>query len=167
MKPEDIKKLQDEEKIAKTKKKNNEDDDNDEFDEDDYDDAYESVMQDFADEDDFEIDEDEEIDQDDEIDESTLSTFELQQLKIKKEIEKLENEQISEKKWTMKGEVSAKNRKNDSLLIEELQFDRTAKPVPVITQEITESIVDIIRRLKKNLKNHYLNYMKMNIIQMN
>ncbi|OWB61680.1 hypothetical protein B5S29_g2580 [[Candida] boidinii] len=150
MKPEDIKKLQDEEKIAKTKKKNNEDDDNDEFDEDDYDDAYESVMQDFADEDDFEIDEDEEIDQDDEIDESTLSTFELQQLKIKKEIEKLENEQISEKKWTMKGEVSAKNRKNDSLLIEELQFDRTAKPVPVITQEITESIVDIIRRRIKN-----------------
>ncbi|OWB67650.1 hypothetical protein B5S30_g3013 [[Candida] boidinii] len=140
VKPEDIKKLEN----RKPK-----DDDNDNFDEDDYDDAYESVMQDFADEDDFEVDEDEEIDQD-EVDESTLSTFELQQLKIKREIEKLENEQISEKKWTMKGEVSAKNRKNDSLLVEELKFDRTAKPVPVITQEITETIVDIIRRRIKN-----------------
>lgn len=46
----------------------------------------------------------------------------------------------------MKGEVSGKQRDADTLLEEELEFDRTAKPIPVITQETTETIEEIIKR---------------------
>ncbi|EJS43020.1 mpp10p [Saccharomyces arboricola H-6] len=75
-----------------------------------------------------------------------LSTFEKQQLEISKQIEKLEKEAVAEKKWSLKGEVKAKDRPDDALLTEDLEFDRTAKPVPVITSEVTESLEDMIRR---------------------
>lgn len=70
--------------------------------------------------------------------------------KFKKQIAELEREAVEEKKWTMKGEASVKNRPTDALLDEELEFDRNAKPVPVITQEVTESIEELIRRRIKN-----------------
>lgn len=80
----------------------------------------------------------------------TLSSFEKQQKALQAEIAELEAELVAEKKWTMKGEVSAKTRPVDSLLDDEdtnmLEFDRTAKPVPVITDEVTESIDELIRR---------------------
>lgn len=75
-----------------------------------------------------------------------LSSFEKQQIEIRKQIDQLENEAVAEKKWSLKGEVKAKDRPEDALLTEELEFDRTAKPVPVITSEVTESLEDMIRR---------------------
>lgn len=78
--------------------------------------------------------------------EERLSTFEKQQYEIQRQISELEAESIAEKKWTMKGEVSGKQRDADTLLEEELEFDRTAKPIPVITQETTETIEEIIKR---------------------
>lgn len=78
--------------------------------------------------------------------EERLSTFEKQQRQIQRQISELEAESIAEKKWTMKGEVSGKQRDADTLLEEELEFDRTAKPIPVITQETTETIEEIIKR---------------------
>ncbi|CAI4562162.1 BDN_1c_G0029800.mRNA.1.CDS.1 [Saccharomyces cerevisiae] len=75
-----------------------------------------------------------------------LSSFEKQQIEIRKQIEQLENEAVAEKKWSLRGEVKAKDRPEDALLTEELEFDRTAKPVPVITSEVTESLEDMIRR---------------------
>ncbi|CAD6630786.1 XXYS1_4_G0010210.mRNA.1.CDS.1 [Saccharomyces cerevisiae] len=75
-----------------------------------------------------------------------LSSFEKQQIEIRKQIEQLENEAVAEKKWSLKGEVKAKDRPEDALLTEELEFDRTAKPVPVITSEVTESLEDMVRR---------------------
>ena len=75
-----------------------------------------------------------------------FSGFEKQQIEIRKQIEQLENEAVAEKKWSLKGEVKAKDRPEDALLTEELEFDRTAKPVPVITSEVTESLEDMIRR---------------------
>ncbi|CAI4034411.1 hypothetical protein SMKI_10G2020 [Saccharomyces mikatae IFO 1815] len=75
-----------------------------------------------------------------------LSTFEKQQVEIRKQIEQLEKEAVAEKKWSLKGEVKAKDRPDDALLTEELEFDRTAKPVPIITSEVTESLEDMIRR---------------------
>ncbi|AGO11291.1 AaceriACR031Wp [[Ashbya] aceris (nom. inval.)] len=79
-----------------------------------------------------------------------LSTFERQQLEIRKQIEELEKEAVAEKKWALKGEVKAKDRPDDALLTEELEFDRTAKPVPVITNEVTETLEAMIRRRIKN-----------------
>lgn len=78
--------------------------------------------------------------------EERLSTFEKQQREIQRQISELEAQSIAEKKWTMKGEVSGKQRDADTLLEEELEFDRTAKPIPVITQETTETIEEIIKR---------------------
>ncbi|AMD22767.1 HHL003Cp [Eremothecium sinecaudum] len=80
-----------------------------------------------------------------------LSTYQTQQLEIQKQIELLEKENIAEKKWALKGEVKAKDRPADALLTEELEFDRTAKPVPVITSAITESLEDMIRRRIKDM----------------
>ncbi|KAL3235151.1 U3 small nucleolar RNA-associated protein MPP10 [Nakaseomyces bracarensis] len=78
--------------------------------------------------------------------ESTLSTYQKKQQEIQKQIEQLEKEAVAEKKWTLKGEVRAKDRPEDTLLAEDLEFDRTAKPVPIITQEVTESLEEMIRR---------------------
>lgn len=76
----------------------------------------------------------------------SLSSFERQQQQIQREIAQLETEAIAEKKWAMKGESKAKDRPSDALLNEDLEFDRTAKPVPVITREVTESLEEMIRR---------------------
>lgn len=109
--------------------------------EDDYDDGMKSAMLDL-------FDEEEERPQQAQqpAAEENLSSFQRQQLQIQKEINKLEQESIAEKKWTMKGEAKAKDRPNDALLEEDLDFERTAKPVPVITREVTESLEEMIRR---------------------
>lgn len=75
-----------------------------------------------------------------------LSTFEKQQLEIQKQIAQLEAEAVAEKKWALKGEVKAKDRPEDALLAEDLEFERTAKPVPVITTDVTESLEEMIRK---------------------
>lgn len=82
------------------------------------------------------------------------SSYEKQQDKLRAEIANLEAELVAEKKWTMKGEVRSRDRPTDSLLDDEeapsLEFDRTSKPVPVITDEVTESIEDLIKRRVRN-----------------
>lgn len=101
-----------------------------------YEDAMKSVRKDlFADDDEEEEDSKE-----------NLSTFEKQQREIMKQIEQLENENIAHKTWQVKGEAKAKERPVNSLLEADLDFERSAKPVPVITQETTENLEDIIRR---------------------
>ncbi|AQZ13010.1 MPP10 (YJR002W) [Zygosaccharomyces parabailii] len=93
-------------------------------------------------------DEDNEQEQDDENENAAnkLSTFERQQLEIKKQIDQLEAEAIADKKWALTGEVQSKDRPQDALLEEEIEFDRTSKPVPVITKEVSESLEEMIRR---------------------
>lgn len=82
--------------------------------------------------------------------EKTMSSFEKQQQQIQAEIAKLEAELVADKKWTMKGEVGSKDRPQDSLLDDpesaNMAFDRTSKPVPIVTQESTEALEDLIRR---------------------
>ncbi|QLL33507.1 hypothetical protein HG536_0E04180 [Torulaspora globosa] len=77
---------------------------------------------------------------------TSLSTYERQQIDIQKQIEQLEQEAVAEKKWALQGEIEAQDRPADSLLTEDVEFDRTAKPVPVVTTEVTESIEQMIRR---------------------
>lgn len=83
-------------------------------------------------------------------DTENLSSYQKQQQQIQAEIAALESELVADKKWTMKGEIASKDRPQDSLLDDpesaSLEFDRTSKPVPVITQEVTESIEDLIKR---------------------
>lgn len=115
---------------------------NDEFTEADYDNAVDSAKLDlFADDDKPSLGEAEY-----EGSEKKLSTFEKHQLDIQKQIEVLEKEAVAQKKWALKGEVKAQDRPEDALLTEDVEFDRTAKPIPVITAEVTESLEDMIRR---------------------
>ncbi|KAI5953840.1 MPP10 [Candida margitis] len=83
--------------------------------------------------------------------EKNMSSYEKQQLALQREIEKLEAELVADKKWTLKGEITSNERPKESLLEEnDLSFDRTAKPVPTITQEVTETIEDLIRKRIKS-----------------
>lgn len=87
-------------------------------------------------------DEDDEFDQKGQI----KSSFEREQEKMKGMIEDLEHEAVATKNWTMKGEVNAKARPLNSLLEEQLEFEQPIMPAPVITEEITESLEDKIKR---------------------
>jgi U3 small nucleolar RNA-associated protein MPP10 len=62
----------------------------------------------------------------------------------------LEAEAVAEKEWTLKGEVTAKARPANSLLSQELDVDFASKPVPVITEEVTQSLEDMIRQRIKD-----------------
>ncbi|KAJ3354457.1 u3 small nucleolar ribonucleoprotein MPP10 [Kappamyces sp. JEL0680] len=78
-----------------------------------------------------------------------LSSFEKEQLKMQENIKKLESENMAEKEWVMRGEVSSKSRPVNSLLEQDLDVDIAAKPVPVITEETTKTLADlIIQRIK-------------------
>ncbi|KAJ3122271.1 U3 snoRNP protein [Nowakowskiella sp. JEL0407] len=81
-----------------------------------------------------------------------LSTFEKQQLKLKETIANLEAEAIAERPWALRGEVASKDRPVNSLLEEHVEVEFSNKPVPVITEEVTQSLEELIKqRIKDNL----------------
>ena len=75
-----------------------------------------------------------------------LSTHEKQQLELADEIRRLEAVNVSKKPWILSGEASAGARPMNSLIEEDLEFERTGKPVPVITAEISNDIESLIKR---------------------
>jgi U3 small nucleolar RNA-associated protein MPP10 len=75
-----------------------------------------------------------------------LSTHEKQRAKIAAEIRRLEAAAISKRDWTLSGEARAADRPLNSLIEEDLQFERAGKPVPVITAEVSEEIEALIKR---------------------
>ena len=77
---------------------------------------------------------------------SRKSRFEREQEKKQREIEKLENELVAPKSWTMAGEASSKKRPLNSLLEEDLEFEHNQKLVPIITNEVTASLEDMIKK---------------------
>lgn len=74
------------------------------------------------------------------------STHERQKEKIRKKIEQLEKENLETKSWIMQGEVTAARRPKNSALEVELDFVHNTRPAPVITEEVTSSLEDIIKR---------------------
>lgn len=77
---------------------------------------------------------------------SRRSTHERRRAEIEKEIRKLEAANVAKREWTLSGEARAADRPMNSLLEEDLDFERAGKPVPVITAEISESIEELIKR---------------------
>lgn len=138
-------------KKTKKESQDKEDLEDEDLNEDEYDNAVGSAMTDLFD--DNLLEEEEEV-SDELKPKEALSSFEKQQREIQAEIAKLEAELVADKKWTMKGEVKAKDRPEDSLLDDPetamLEFDRTSKPVPIITDEVTETLEDLIRRRIRN-----------------
>lgn len=74
------------------------------------------------------------------------STHERRQAALAREIAKLEKANVERRSWQLSGEASAEARPLNSLLENDLDFERTGKPLPVITQEVTEDIEALIKR---------------------
>jgi U3 small nucleolar RNA-associated protein MPP10 len=77
---------------------------------------------------------------------SRKSAHERRQAKLAEEIRRLEAASVQKREWTLSGEARAADRPINSLLEEDLDFERTGKPVPVITAEVSESIEELIKR---------------------
>lgn len=78
------------------------------------------------------------------------STLEARQERLLVKIKELEEEAIGEKPWQLKGEVSGPNRPQNSLLEEFVEVDINTKPAPVITEETTVKLEDIIKQRIKD-----------------
>ena len=77
---------------------------------------------------------------------SHRSTHERRKAALQEEIRKLEAANVAKREWTLSGEARAADRPMNSLLEEDLDFERAGKPVPVITAEVSESIEELIKR---------------------
>lgn len=77
---------------------------------------------------------------------SRRSTYERRQAKITEEIRKLEAANVARREWQLSGEARAADRPLNSLLEENLEFERAGKPVPIVTAEVSEDIETLIRR---------------------
>nr|5O9E_B Chain B, Putative U3 small nucleolar ribonucleoprotein protein [Thermochaetoides thermophila DSM 1495] len=77
---------------------------------------------------------------------SRKSAHERRQAKIAEQIRKLEAELVAKRAWTLAGEATAADRPVNSLLGEDMEFDHVGKPVPVVTEEVSESIEELIKR---------------------
>ncbi|NXD83469.1 MPP10 protein, partial [Halcyon senegalensis] len=74
------------------------------------------------------------------------SSFEKRQEKMSKKIKTLEEELLEEKPWQLKGEVTGQKRPENSLLEETVLFDYAVRMAPVITEETTFQLEDLIKQ---------------------
>ncbi|KIX04676.1 uncharacterized protein Z518_05546 [Rhinocladiella mackenziei CBS 650.93] len=75
-----------------------------------------------------------------------MSTHEKQRAAIAAEIRRLEAANVAKRDWTLSGEARAVDRPLNSLIEEDLEFERVGKPVPVITAEVSEEIERLVKR---------------------
>ncbi|CAF9913260.1 U3 snoRNP protein [Imshaugia aleurites] len=74
------------------------------------------------------------------------SSHQRRQAALTAEIRRLEAASVAKRDWTLSGEARAADRPINSLLEEDLDFERAGKPIPVITQEVSEDIEALIKR---------------------
>jgi U3 small nucleolar RNA-associated protein MPP10 len=77
-----------------------------------------------------------------------LTTYQQRQAKLKEQIAQLETENVAKKDWTLMGEASSRARPQNSLLEEDLEFERVMKVVPIVTEE---SVQDLESRIKARI----------------
>lgn len=77
---------------------------------------------------------------------SRRSAYERRKAALAEEIRKLEAANVAKREWVLSGEARAADRPLNSLLEQDLEFERAGKPVPVATAELSESIEELIKR---------------------
>mmetsp|Transcript_3812 Transcript_3812/g.5926 ORF Transcript_3812/g.5926 Transcript_3812/m.5926 type:complete len:591 (+) Transcript_3812:29-1801(+) len=78
-----------------------------------------------------------------------LTPHQRKKQRIQDQIKALEEASVAPKPWDLKGEVKSSDRPENSLLGLPVSVERASKPVPVITQEYSKTIEDmIIERIK-------------------
>nr|SVE75245.1 EOG090X09DZ [Daphnia dolichocephala] len=78
------------------------------------------------------------------------SSYEQRQERLKAKIKDLEDEAVGPKPWQLMGETKAELRPENALLEEDLFFDHTTRQAPVITEETTKTLEEIIRQRIKD-----------------
>eukprot|EP00850_Spirogloea_muscicola_P010468 SM000061S19295 [mRNA] locus=s61:632077:636247:+ [translate_table: standard] len=76
---------------------------------------------------------------------SMVSKHEAREATARRRIKELEEANLSAQSWTMLGEVAAGQRAKNSALEVDLDFEHAARPPPVLTEESTLSLEDVIR----------------------
>lgn len=74
------------------------------------------------------------------------STHEKRRAQIADEIRRLEAANVAKKEWMLGGEARAVERPVNSLIEEDMEFERVGKPVPIVTAEISEDIEELVKR---------------------
>jgi len=74
-----------------------------------------------------------------------LTTHEKRMASLREQITELESENVAPKEWVLMGEAGTRQRPKNSLLEEDLEFDRVMKAVPVTTEESVKTLEEVIK----------------------
>lgn len=74
-----------------------------------------------------------------------MTTHERRMAALREQISELESENVAPKEWVLMGEAASRQRPQNSLLEEDLEFDRVMKAVPVVTEEVVKSLEEKIK----------------------
>jgi len=77
-----------------------------------------------------------------------MSTHEKRMEALRLQIAELETENVRKKDWVLTGEANARSRPQNSLLEEDLEFERAMKVVPEVTEE---TVQDLEERIKSRI----------------
>lgn len=72
-------------------------------------------------------------------------------IELREQIAELESENVGPKDWVLMGEASSRSRPQNSVLEEDLEFERAMKAVPVVTEDTVRSLEERIKaRISEN-----------------
>ncbi|TFK41125.1 U3 small nucleolar ribonucleo protein complex, subunit Mpp10 [Crucibulum laeve] len=74
-----------------------------------------------------------------------LTTHEQRMAALREQITELESQNVAKKEWMLMGEAGSRERPQNALLEENLEFERVMKAVPVITEESVQVLEERIK----------------------
>ena len=74
-----------------------------------------------------------------------MTAHEKRMASLSKQIAELEAENVAPKEWVLMGEAGSRSRPQNSLLEEDLEFERVTKPVPLITEQTVHALENRIK----------------------